>query len=857
MATIQINLQSTDAAKRDLTNTRQAIADINKQIAENTRAITRSDQAGQQKLRTQNQNLAAERGLLRSVRENTSIKLAGLRMEQQALQANIRAREQAARRQQQINRQEQAAAGRLFAARQNFLTNLSFILGTVNRQLIDLNANFIRSAANLETFGNTLRIAEGSAAAGADALDRLLQITIDLVGIDTSDLISFYSRLRLAGGAAEDVEVILRGATEAVAEQGKSVAVTRRILEQLTQAYQSQSIVYQDFRPILRELPTLYQDASRALGAQITDLESFRAAAENVGGARNAIVATFRAIEERSEGANLNTFNAQLEQVRDQLFVLSAEIGREVLPALTGFLRHVSGLVMSFRELSPTVKAVIGFSSLAAAGLTTLTVAASATVVAVGALNASLVTLTGVGGLAGLAAAFAGLLPFLGAAGLIAGGAIAAGYAIYRIADIANPGTLRVVASLTVAEQKLKDVGAQAVLTGEALQLVSQAEAQAIAAIPGAIQLDAPAFEAVRQQAEDTGRGIVIVPEDASGPIAQAENLSLSLAKAESSLRMYRDALGAAQNVAGSGLALRGVIAALEAEQRTREAIARETIEEAADLEVELFRIQDDFNRDSAAAAARHQQRIRTFAGQTLSFRIDAARQARDIEIAAFTAAAAAGQTYANTLRSITDTANRAAFQRLVDRLQDQGLSFQQALTEAQRYKDVISALSSTITAADSAYGQFNSTIGQTPTSQITRLLDGARQIGQFLDNRSGDLDARVAAGAASNQAREATVGGSDVLGELQQDARAQGVQFLIRQRDQQLQELARSAAQVERTIDGALSRIGGRLAETFVSVISDGTASLQDLGREFLAFSARILARTVIRDHTAEGTPT
>ena len=459
MATIQINLQSTDAAKRDLTNTRQAIADINKQIAENTRAITRSDQAGQQKLRTQNQNLAAERGLLRSVRENTSIKLAGLRMEQQALQANIRAREQAARRQQQINRQEQAAAGRLFAARQNFLTNLSFILGTVNRQLLDLNANFIRSAANLETFGNTLRIAEGSAAAGADALDRLLQITIDLVGIDTSDLISFYSRLRLAGGAAEDVEVILRGATEAVAEQGKSVAVTRRILEQLTQAYQSQSIVYQDFRPILRELPTLYQDASRALGAQITDLESFRAAAENVGGARNAIVATFRAIEERSEGANLNTFNAQLEQVRDQLFVLSAEIGREVLPALTGFLRHVSGLVMSFRELSPTVKAVIGFSSLAAAGLTTLTVAASATVVAVGALNASLVTLTGVGGLAGLAAAFAGLLPFLGAAGLIAGGAIAAGYAIYRIADIANPGTLRVVASLTDAEQKLKDVG--------------------------------------------------------------------------------------------------------------------------------------------------------------------------------------------------------------------------------------------------------------------------------------------------------------------------------------------------------------------------------------------------------------
>ena len=543
----------------------------------------------------------------------------------------------------------------------------------------------------------------------------------------------------------------------------------------------------------------------RALGTQITDLESFRAAAENVGGARNAIVATFRAIEERSEGANLNTFNAQLEQVRDQLFVLSAEIGRELLPALTGLLRTASELVGGFRELNPIVKRLIGFASLAAAGITTLSLAAAGLTVAFGGLSASLAALTGVTGLAGLTAGFAALLPFLGTAGLIGLGAVAAGYAIYRIAEISNRGTIQVVASLTDAEQKLKDVGEQAVLTGEVIQTVSQASAEAIAAIPGAIQLDTPAFESVRQQAEDTGRGIVIVPEDASGPIAQAENLSLSLAEAESSLRMYRDALGAAQDVAGSGLALRGVIAALKEEQRTREAIARETIEEAADLEVELFRIQDDFNRDSLKAQQRYEQAKQQASARTLSFRIDAARQARDIEIASFTTAAAAGQAYANTLRSITDTANRAAFQRLVDRLQDQGLSFQQALTEAQRYRDVISALSSTITAADSAYGQFNSTIGQTPTSQITRLLDGARQVRQLLDNQSGDLDARAAAGAATNQEREATVGGSDVLGDLQQDARTQGVQFLTRQRQQQLQELARSAAQVERTIDGGV----------------------------------------------------
>ena len=138
--------------------------------------------------------------------------------------------------------------------------------------------------------------------------------------------------------------------------------------------------------------------------------------ADNVGGARNAIVATFRAIEERSEGANLNTFNAQLEQVRDQLFVLSAEIGRELLPALTGLLRNASQLVGGFRELNPSVKGLIGFTSLAAAGVTTLGLAASTLTVTVGFLNTSLISLTGVGGLAGF---FAFLGPIAAGVGLV------------------------------------------------------------------------------------------------------------------------------------------------------------------------------------------------------------------------------------------------------------------------------------------------------------------------------------------------------------------------------------------------------------------------------------------------------
>ena len=138
MATIQINLQSTDAAKRDLTNTRQAIADINKQIAENTHVrLHRSDEAGQQQAphtepRTSPPNAAYYAPCERAPPSNSP----GLRDGATCLTSQPQGDdEQAARQQERINRQEQAAAGRLFAARQNFLTNLSFILGTVNRQL--------------------------------------------------------------------------------------------------------------------------------------------------------------------------------------------------------------------------------------------------------------------------------------------------------------------------------------------------------------------------------------------------------------------------------------------------------------------------------------------------------------------------------------------------------------------------------------------------------------------------------------------------------------------------------------------------------------------------------------------------
>ena len=852
MATLTINIESINSARQDLLNTRRSINDINTVIAHNTREIRLNENADRAALATKNQSLMVERTLLRAARESTSIKIAGLQMEQRALNATLRQRQQAAREQERINRQEIAANNRRFAARQQFLTETSFILSRVNRGLLDLVGNFVSSAADLETFANTLNVAEGNAAAGAEALERLLQITVDLVGIDTSDLIAFYSRLRLAGAEAEAAEVLIRGATEAVAEQGKSVAVTRRVLEQLTQAYQSQAIVAQDFRPILRELPTLYEDASRALGQTVVDLESFRAAAEAFGGIRPAIVAVFTEIERRSEGASLGTFNAQLEQLRDQLFVLSTEIGNELLPTLVELLRGANDAVRTFRELPPAVRGVIAIGSVAATGFTTLTLAVSATTVAVSSLNASLFTLTGASGIAGVTAGFARILPFLGTAGLIAGGAIAAAYAISRIADISNPGIVRVTENLSGTEQQLMDIAEQARATGEAIQRVSQAQASAIAALPGTISLDAPTFDAVRRGAQETGRGIIIEP-DVVAPTAPIENLALSLAMAESALQNYQDAFSAAMNVSDSEAALRGVIASLNQEQRVRTAIATQTIEDEQELEAELFRIRSDFARDRSRATQQHQERIRNQYDLTTRFRIQRAERARDVELQAFSAASTAGAEYASVLRSIADVQGRQRFVRTIERLQDQGLTFQQAFTEAQRYLSIFQTFIPTVGSADAQFGRFNETLQRNVESQTTAAVslryvaNLINSVGSALDEQTFRLNSLIELNDLREQQYFQRFPGRDAIGEDQQRAREQGFNFLVRSGQRSLREYQRSVQRVERITDAAVSRIGGRLADSLVNVLTDGTASLEDFGREFLAFSARILLQTGI----------
>ena len=174
-------------------------------------------------------------------------------------------------------------------------------------------------------------------------------MTIELVGIDTADLLGFYSRLRSVGIDADRSISAISGVTKAIAQQGKDAVTTRLVLEQLTQALSSGRIIYQDFRTIFQQLPTFTRIASEALGENIRTIEDFRAVAKSTVGETEAIIRVFEHLDQTSRGADLSTLNAQLEIFRDLYFVTAADAGRGLSDLVIDALKLANSLLESFR----------------------------------------------------------------------------------------------------------------------------------------------------------------------------------------------------------------------------------------------------------------------------------------------------------------------------------------------------------------------------------------------------------------------------------------------------------------------------------------------------------------------------
>ena len=127
------------------------------------------------------------------------------------------------------------------------------------------------------------------------------------------------------------------------------------------------------------------------------------------------------------------------------------------------------------------------------------------------------------------------------------------------------------------------------------------------------------------------------------------------------------------------------------------------------------------------------QNRIRKIAKETTEAQAEAverqteaqiafAARARSAEVARWEAAAASGASYAKQLSEIGSPEHRQRFVQMVEQLQDQGVTLEQARAEAARYIPILAAISNPIQTADVAYQNFRQHWWMNPTGLPMRL---------------------------------------------------------------------------------------------------------------------------------------
>ena len=140
-----------------------------------------------------------------------------------------------------------------------------------------------------------------------------------------------------------------------------------------------------------------------------------------------------------SEGANLDTFNAQMDILQDQVSLLAAELGEHLIPAIVEILKQVNEWIEAWREMDDSAQAAIAWASVLATAVAGLATVVGTATVAFGAFSASIGAITGTAGLGGVATL----------AGRAAGG-------LGRVASIlgrlGSAGNLAATAGITLAQ---------------------------------------------------------------------------------------------------------------------------------------------------------------------------------------------------------------------------------------------------------------------------------------------------------------------------------------------------------------------------------------------------------------------
>ena len=241
--------------------------------------------------------------------------------------------------------------------------------------------------------------------------------------------------------------------------------------------------------------------------------------------------------------------------------------------------------------------------------------------------------------------------------------------------------------------------------------------------------------------------------------------------------------------------------------------------------------------------------------------RIQSAERAREAEVEGFKSAAKSGESYAEQLRALRSVSHRRNFVELVTTLQEQGVSFDEARQQAQKFFDEINEIPPVLKGADAAYGNFTSTLvreSNRSADAVANLLRGVQALGVELRDLTEDQVFRLDSSlerSLLNEARyfEQNSGGLTIEGD-QQRAYQQGLAYVnrlfqsqARETQRRLQEglrevqnYAATTSDILASIDNDYAQLTSRMAENtfdFVRLASGDFTALGDIAFSVIDF--------------------
>ena len=769
------------------------------------------------------------------------------------------------------------------------LGGLSTVIGglgiaVVGAQVLEFGRGSVTAATRVEGFRNGLTALYGDAEIAGMVLEDLSDLS-QLPGITFDSAVQGAIRLKTVGIEGDRANSVIREFGNAAALAGQGGEEMARAFVGLSQAISRGRIDQENLNQILENVPLIgnaIRESFNTIDAQVIQ-QQLDAAGQSVQDFVDIVVNQLGQGPRASADSTANAFS----NLGNAVFRLQAEVGEQFLPivrdatvGLTNFLDTLRGGITDVNSLPEPLQDIVeGAQSLyTALEEVARTIAANIgpqiqeLLPALGALLGNILELAGAI-LNALRPAYdiwsqvqalvINLITDLaGALGFLIGevtsfinwitGASDAQDEFRRMTEGAMAAVNEGASSTEQYRQRLADLQGQLESTNARIadyeERLRKAKETAVGETnPSIQQLERRLAEAQVQatglQSEiDKLTGSLEGTKPASDAASEStENFSLRLAQLQARAEDVRADLENVVNADNIQASFQSAIEASDAYydaqiENARTALERTKAgsEERQRLETEIFELERDREQARQALIEEGADLETDIAQRRADARIQAAERVRAVEVSGFMSAAASGQEYAAQLERLSTLSDRRAFSEIVEQLQDQGLSFDEALRAAEPYIGILSAISPVLTGADAAFGEFSATLvreSDRSADAVANLLSGVQALADFIGTELPDTAGSLERSLLNEQRYFEQNRGGQTLESIRQDAGQQGRDFVGGLFQRQDRDADREAREAERVLQERTDNI-----VTSIHIITD---ALGDLDGSFGEFSS------------------